>query len=186
LTFDDAYVDFEEHALPVLVANGQVATIYAAPAHVGGRAEWDDTPGRPGAPLLDWAGIERVLAAGSTVGAHGLSHRHLTQLDDAELDEELTQSRAMLEARLGVPVTSLAYPFGDQDARVHTAAARAGYETAVTTTWGVSRNEPLLALPRIFLLRDDSLVDFAARVLYGGDARGVVLKALSAARSRRR
>ena len=44
------------------------------------------------------------------------------ELDDAALDEELRESRAECERRLGRPCTTLAYPYGDYDARVAEAA----------------------------------------------------------------
>jgi peptidoglycan/xylan/chitin deacetylase (PgdA/CDA1 family) len=180
LTFDDGYADFALHALPTLMANGQTATVYVPHLHVGHTAGWDDEgAGRRAAPLLDWPALERLVAAGCTVGSHGARHRHLTRLDDRELSEELGGSRDALEARLGVRVASLAYPYGDHDARVRAAAELAGYDTALTTDWGLSRDEPLLALRRIFVLRGDSVADFVARVLYGGDARGAVTKALA-------
>ena len=55
--------------------------------------------------------IRALYAAGWEIGSHGLSHRDLT-LHPERQEKEIVQSRRQLEALLGVPVLSFAYPFG--------------------------------------------------------------------------
>lgn len=87
-----------------------------------------------------------------TIGAHTVSHPDLRYTTDTELDHELVQGRERLEQWLGHSVTTLAYPFGDTDARVRSAAAAAGYRNAyVTETYGWRSEVPFLRrldLPR--------------------------------------
>jgi peptidoglycan/xylan/chitin deacetylase (PgdA/CDA1 family) len=182
ITFDDAYADFERHALPLLRHNGQTATLYVPTAHIGGTAAWLSALGLgdADAPLLDWSGLERVARAGVTLGSHAASHRALTELDDASLEHELVSSRSVLESRLGAPVRDLAYPHGAYDERVVAVAARAGYRTAVTTDWGLSADEAALALRRVFILGGDRLPDFLLRLRNGGDVRSVAARRLGA------
>lgn len=80
-----------------------------------------------------------------TIGAHTVSHPDLRHVTDAELTEELVEGRAQLEAWLGHPITTLAYPFGDTDDRVRRATAAAGYKSAyVTQTYGWRSEIPVL------------------------------------------
>ena len=80
-----------------------------------------------------------------TIGAHTVSHPDLRHVTDAELEEELVGGRAQLEAWLGHPVTTLAYPFGDTDERVRRATVAAGYRKAyVTQTHGWRSEIPVL------------------------------------------
>ena len=80
-----------------------------------------------------------------TIGAHTVSHPDLRHVTDAELREELVTGRDRLEEWLGHRVTTLAYPFGDTDARVRRAAAAAGYQRAyVTTNHGWRSEVPVL------------------------------------------
>lgn len=80
-----------------------------------------------------------------TIGAHTVSHPDLRYTSDAELKEELVVGRSRLEQWLDHPVTTLAYPFGDTDARVRRAAADAGYNKAyVTETHGWRSEVPVL------------------------------------------
>jgi peptidoglycan/xylan/chitin deacetylase (PgdA/CDA1 family) len=68
-----------------------------------------------------------------TIGAHTISHPDLRYVTDAELQKELVGGRRRLEAWLGHTVDTLAYPFGDTDARVRRATRAAGYRKAYVT-----------------------------------------------------
>jgi peptidoglycan/xylan/chitin deacetylase (PgdA/CDA1 family) len=92
-----------------------------------------------------------------TIGAHSVSHCNLAQQSEAVAREELTVSRARIEAVLQRPVVHLAYPYGDKHAagaREFALAAACGYKTAVTTRPGMVFPESaahLTALPRVSL-----------------------------------
>lgn len=90
-----------------------------------------------------------------TIGAHTVSHPDLRHCTDAELVEELEGARQQLESWLGHDVDTLAYPFGDTDARVRRAAAQAGYRRAYVTETANRRSRiPFyrrLDIPRIDL-----------------------------------
>lgn len=92
------------------------------------------------ARLMTWEEIRALHAEGHEIGAHSCTHPLLPQCDDAQLERELRASKARIEAQVGAPVTTFCYPNGDADARVAAAAKDAGYDCAVTTTWG--RNAP--------------------------------------------
>jgi peptidoglycan/xylan/chitin deacetylase (PgdA/CDA1 family) len=68
---------------------------------------------------------------------------------------EMARSKSLLEERLGISVTHMAYPVGDPLAagmREFMLAAELGYETAVTTRPGVILSKHLAAchaLPRL-------------------------------------
>ena len=65
----------------------------------------------------------------------------MPECDDRTLFYELSESRRVLQARLGQPIESFCYPNGNADTRCANAVASAGYSRAVTTTWGY--NEPV-------------------------------------------
>ena len=72
-----------------------------------------------------WNQLAALADEGWEVGSHTIAHQHLPTLSDAELEEELRGSRLQLEAALGSPCRSLAYPYGEVDARVEQAAGEA-------------------------------------------------------------
>jgi peptidoglycan/xylan/chitin deacetylase (PgdA/CDA1 family) len=105
---------------------------------------------------LDWDELGRLarhpLAA---IGCHTLTHPRLSHLPLAEARQELTASRRRLEAKLGRPVATLAYPYGMRSAaaaREYELATELGFTVGVTTEPGVLRPAQLArltALPRI-------------------------------------
>jgi peptidoglycan/xylan/chitin deacetylase (PgdA/CDA1 family) len=171
ITFDDAYLSVLRLAKPLLDDVGFPATVYAPTAYL-------DTPERP----LSWDGIEQWLGgeherellpmswdqlgelaeAGWEIGSHTRTHPHLTRVDDDALRAELTDSRAEVERRLGRCAT-LAYPYGDHDERVVTAAAAAGYAAAGTLPGRLPRPRPL-AWPRIGIYHTDDERRFRLKV----------------------
>jgi peptidoglycan/xylan/chitin deacetylase (PgdA/CDA1 family) len=163
VTFDDAYKDVLD-AVPILERLGLSATVFAATAFA--------EAGRPLAvpeladqaaafperlATMSWDELRGLAARGFEIGSHTVSHAHLPELSDAELDRELAESRARIEDELGRPCPLLAYPYGEHDARVQAAARRAGYAAAFAL-WAGSSPENVYALPRIDFYRRDSLL----------------------------
>jgi peptidoglycan/xylan/chitin deacetylase (PgdA/CDA1 family) len=88
------------------------------------------------ARLMTFEELGVLAGEGHEIGSHSMTHCLMPECDDTALDYELSESRAILEARLGCPVKSFCYPNGDCDNRTAAAASRAGYGRAVTTAWG--------------------------------------------------
>lgn len=137
VTFDDGYRNTLEVAAPLLTGLGIPFTVFVAPGFVDS-----------GNPLyLSRAGlVELAGMPGVRIGAHGYSHRRLTECDGAALSSELAGSRAWLEDLLARPVASMSYPHGAVDRRVRDAAARAGFRIAACSRFGchVRGADPLL------------------------------------------
>jgi len=115
VSFDDGDATNATVALPVLQALDLTAIFFITSGWLG----------RPG--MLSPAQVRALSAAGMIIGSHGLSHRFLNSLADAELEHELQTSRLELSRLTGQPVDVLSLPGGRWDARVMVAAARAGY-----------------------------------------------------------
>ena len=95
---------------------------------------------------LTWAELSALAAEGWEIGSHGRTHRLLSSLDDAELEDELAGSRAEIVDHLG-SCTSIAYPWGEVTDRVVEAARRAGYATG-SGLWGRVVDDDPLRVPR--------------------------------------
>ncbi|MEV6834365.1 polysaccharide deacetylase family protein [Streptomyces sp. NPDC051133] len=154
LTFDDGYADFVDGALPALARWECTATLFVLPGRLGGDNAWD--PLGPRKPLLTAAGIRHLARAGVEIGSHGLAHLDLTRADDALLEAETAESRAVLEELTDAPVTGFCYPYGTVDRRVRDAVRAAGYDYACAIDPG-----PLTgpyALPRVHIGQNDTAV----------------------------
>jgi peptidoglycan/xylan/chitin deacetylase (PgdA/CDA1 family) len=105
--------------------------IFVNTAAVGGAASWAYDM-----PLADWDELEEFKAAGGIVASHGRDHPAMPQLGQDELEAELAGALADLAAHFEDVPPLLAYPYGDHDERVRSAAAAAGYRAAFTTEPG--------------------------------------------------
>ncbi len=97
--------------------------------------------------------VQALHRAGMQVGAHTVSHPILARLDDTHAATEISQSKTRLETLIGAPVTLFAYPNGKPGADYGPAAValarQAGFDAAVSTTWGSAQaGSDLFQLPR--------------------------------------
>ena len=168
LTFDDAYVNFIEHALPVLQTHGFPAAVYAISGWLGRRMTWlTPEPGRPEPELMTAAQLRALQAAGITVGSHGATHVKLGELPPDAQRRELNDSRKALQDALGSDVVHLCYPFGSFDRSAIDLAAEAGYVSATTCLRGAATpaDHPLV-LPRKAISFGDNLLGFGWKLLF--------------------
>ena len=143
ITFDDGYVETHTVAWPILRRFGFAAAVFVTPSEVGlpGFATWDQ--------------LSEMAKGLMTVGSHTMHHSYLSLLPEARLHEELVQSKAVIEERLGRPVRYLSYPIGGYSLQAQAVARRAGYRAAFTTNRGVSRAVDAHALRRVKITERD-------------------------------
>jgi peptidoglycan/xylan/chitin deacetylase (PgdA/CDA1 family) len=89
--------------------------------------------------LATWDTATALVRSGMEVGAHTMTHPHLTTLDLPGQAREIGESAELIERRLGVRPAGLAYPGGDHDPATMAAAESCGLEYAVTTRAGDNR-----------------------------------------------
>ena len=158
ITFDDGYQDALDVALPILREFEMPATVYLPTAMIDGVAPYDWYGERPAPAALDWDGVRELIADGFVdVQAHTRTHPRLTALDEASARWELATSKADIEQRLGVAVTSVCYPaglYGPRDARL---ARELGYRAAVTCRPGLNDagTDPMELRRNLIAPRDD-------------------------------
>jgi len=150
ITFDDGSRTVFQHAMVPLRKLGFTAIQYLVAEHIGGRNEWDTSLGEVEDPLMDESQIRTWLSAGHEIGAHTLTHPHLTHLNRQQAREEITSSKKKLEDMFGIAVQHFCYPYGSWKEWVRDLVEEAGYKTAVTTSPGVCTDvtDPFI-LPRI-------------------------------------
>jgi peptidoglycan/xylan/chitin deacetylase (PgdA/CDA1 family) len=159
LTFDDGYVDFLEHAVPVLESHGMTATVYVVAGRLGGHNDWDTGPRLP---LMDVEQVRAVATAGQEIGSHGLTHVHLAGASSAVLKREVDESRHILEDVLQGPVDEFCYPYGSFDATAAEAVRAAGYAHG-TVTKDYTAPGPF-TLPRFFVGEQDTFGRLLAKL----------------------
>jgi peptidoglycan/xylan/chitin deacetylase (PgdA/CDA1 family) len=171
ITFDDAYRSIIGLALPILQSLAIPATVFAPTDYVGLRGPmqwpgidmWLGTASEHELTAMSWDELRSLAAAGWEIGSHTGSHPHLTELGDDELRDELVRSKAACEHHLQTDCTSIAYPFGDVDARVVAAAADAGYAAGATLPDRLELRG-VLEWPRIGIYHADDDARFRLKV----------------------
>ncbi len=143
LTFDDGYTDNFTNLLPLMQRYGYRGVIYLLGDFEVCYNQWDVAadPTEPRAEIMSAAQKRAFVAAGWEIGAHTMSHPRLSTLSLAQATAEIRQSKAALEAALGIEVVSFAYPYGDCNAAVKEAVRAAGFALGIATDTGGLRIE---------------------------------------------
>lgn len=137
LTFDDAYVNFSDHALPLLIKYGFTATVFVPVAYMGKTNIWDQGPD----PIMNDADLRRLSNQHEIeIGLHSFLHRNYGQMTVSEVEDDLLRCRELLE-HFSVPyVNVIAYPYG-----------------------GYPKKDPVLR-KALFAMFEKTGIDFALRI----------------------
>lgn len=109
-TFDDAYESVYTNALPIMQKYGFTATVFVCPDLIGKDNSWnhrdDVVRYHMTKEMLD------VLYKNKwEIGSHGMSHYNMLRLSQLELEENLLESKLLLENNYGDIIT-FCYPYG--------------------------------------------------------------------------
>lgn len=92
--------------------------------------------------FMNWEEAGAMLRGGMAIGSHTHTHQILSKLTEEEQLAELTDSKRILEARLGAPVQALSYPVGHRNSfstATRAAAVSAKYRAAFSYYNGFNR-----------------------------------------------
>lgn len=119
LTFDDGNSDTFDLAFPVLDSLELRAVAFIVANRTGAEGFMGETD------------LQSLSAAGWEIGSHSMSHVDLTQVGPTLWRQEILVSRLELEAVVGIPILSFAYPFGTSTPEIIAKVAEYGYDSAV-------------------------------------------------------
>ncbi|MGL5082651.1 MAG: polysaccharide deacetylase family protein [Microcoleaceae cyanobacterium] len=162
LTFDDGYAGHYEIVYPLLKEYNYPAVFSVYSDKVEGKIA--------GRSSLNWEQL-REMASNPliTIASHSITHPpDLTELSDVQLQQEVVESKRILEEKLEVPIHYFTYPEGKYDERVSAWVKAAGYKAALTMDDSENRfsnqSKSLLALDRF----GQSGLDKALEQAWGG------------------
>jgi len=156
ITFDDGNMSVYNNAFPAMQKYGFTGVVYI----VGNFLEAKD--------YMHAGELQGLAVAGWEIGSHSMSHAHLPESHD-QLQTEIRQSKLDLEAALGIPVNTFAYPFGEIDEYIVTKTVNYGYVAAVGlgSSWQHDRNS-LYYLSRIEIENSYDMQKFASVLPWSG------------------
>ncbi|MCF5885074.1 polysaccharide deacetylase family protein [Aeromonas veronii] len=138
ITADDGYQDNLTRMLPLLEKYGYKAVVYVVTGE--GYNRWDvEHPINPDTKVSLMSGeqVKALAASGHVeIGGHTLTHPRLSKLTPEQQAHEIQENKRQLEALLGHPLLSFAYPYGDMNESAKEQAIAAGYRFAVATNSG--------------------------------------------------
>ena len=124
--FDDGFKSVLTNALPILKKFGATPTVFVTTDYIG-------TEG-----YLSWDGVRTLTSQGATIGAHGKTHKHMTQCTPQELRTELVEPRVRIKSECNIDARSLAYPNGRVNDAVADLAQKAGYMIGISSVEGTN------------------------------------------------
>lgn len=148
LTFDDGWKDDYTVAFPELKKRGMVGVFFAPTSYIKAG----------GATFINWDDAKEMDTAGMEFGSHTVNHVDLKQITLEQGAQQLADSKAELEQKLGHAIVGLSYPFGSFNPAIVSEAIMAGYRAAVILCCGYKlRSDSMLTLPRIRISYGDTI-----------------------------
>ncbi|MBW4602883.1 MAG: polysaccharide deacetylase family protein [Calothrix sp. FI2-JRJ7] len=158
LTFDDGYGGHYEYAYPLLKKYGYPAVFAVHTSAVGintGRSHvtWQQLKSMVNDPLI-------------TISSHSRTHPALTKISDKQLEQEIIESKRLLESKLNKKIIYFTYPYGNYDSRVKKIVSEAGYVAAIAfgtpSEMFAAQSEDLFAISRFEKSRLESVIPQAS------------------------
>ncbi len=135
VTFDDAFANLLDNAIPVLEKYQIPATIFAVVDNLCCLPRWEMPYGHPESTEMTMTAEQLVAVSKNLlfrIGSHTLTHPCLSKITPDQLKKELIDSKLRLEHLLGKPVEDLSLPFGSYNKKVLRMAQEAGYRRVYT------------------------------------------------------
>ncbi len=117
LAFDDGWKTQYQYAVPLLEKYKFTATLFIITDYVNNNYK----------AYMSWADLKDLVVHDFDIESHTKTHSILSKLDAKQLADELTGSKKILEDKLGIKITTLAYPNYIQNKTVREAVKSAGY-----------------------------------------------------------
>ena len=155
LSFDDGHESNFTMALPILREYGFKAEFFITTGWIGTQHFMNDEQ------------IRGLHQAGMGIGAHGVTHRFLSDLPEVDITRELNDSKKVLEACVGLPIASMSYPGGRMNQRIQSLAQNCGYRHIFSSVPKYLQQKSEQAVIDRFAVTDDLTLDSFVSLLQG-------------------
>lgn len=163
ITFDDGWASVDTYLLPIVQKYNFPVTLFIYPETIS-----------HGKNALTWDQLKKLQRTGMfDIQSHTYWHPNFKQekkkRSQADFDKfvksQLVNSKKILDEKLGINVTLLAWPFGIYDAYLEQQAADAGYVMAFSIDdAAANKHYKPMAQPRFMILETQTMKTFVAHV----------------------
>jgi len=138
ITFDDGYQGNYIYAFPTLRKYNFSATFFITVNYITNPF------------MMAWEQIEQMSKEGMSIQSHTSSHFFLKRADNKTLRKELSESKEILENRLGKKVYFISLPHGSANSQYPEVANELGYKGGCSSRIGFAcKDSDVYLLPRI-------------------------------------
>jgi len=140
LTFDDGHAGNYHYAYPLL-AERKMAAVFFVTTNLIGRKK-----------MMSWDQVREMADNGMSIQSHGVSHEPFETLSPAEIVEELSSSKKIIEDKTGQKVNTISLPHGSMHRTTLEKAEKSGYEfvcTSIIDYFSPSSVCGIMEVPRI-------------------------------------
>src|ERR1700676_179025 len=158
VTFDDAFENFVEQALPELQKKGIPSLVFVISGALGKAFGPTGNPEKV-MSAIQMDALPRTLVS---IGSHTATHPFLPELDEASVRRELRESKKQLEELLGREVFTFSFPFGGFTPQLVELCREAGYTRIFTTlpVYGFEQGPDEVAVGRVRVDPTDWKLEF--------------------------
>jgi len=158
LTFDDGYRDNFQNMLPLAQKYSFKGVLFLLGDFTTSGNFWDIGEDLEANRLMTTEQKKAFVENGWEIGAHTMTHPHLTGLSDQEVLYELDESRIRIEQELQIKVVSFAYPYGSYDNRIKALVKQTGFDFGIATdNGGMTIEDDRFAIFRVNIFPVESL-----------------------------
>lgn len=135
ITFDDAFDNLIENAIPALIEFNVSALIFAISKNLGNTPQWKISKNHPEYQERTMTATKLNIISKNPlirIGSHTLTHPFLTEISHEKIREELLESKRQLENLIKLSIDDLALPHGSYNQLVIEIAQETGYKRIYT------------------------------------------------------
>ncbi|MGM8216558.1 polysaccharide deacetylase family protein [Bacillaceae bacterium W0354] len=169
ITFDDGYEEYYTYAVPLLKKHEFPSINYIATGYIETENVywWDQDIGI--SETMNWDQLLKLSEEELVdIGAHTVSHLDLDRLSESDIEEEIVNSKRILEGKLQMRIRHFSYPRGQYNQH-SVEQVQLNYQTGVlifdgVTIDNIAHSQELSILKRLPVQRSDGKILFIARL----------------------